>query len=168
MFPFPGLVGYTSSCKVEWICLLNRYIDLWWSLILSLMPKKSHKPDCWWVYWTVFCGHCSLKDWNRIHPWKQTWNLNIPSWKRRNIYKPPILGFHVEFWGNRLLKVSLGWTTPLEVGNVDEKNISKDEKWNIFVGHWRYLNRFQNGWATVFFETWTHPSLMGEPLFSLV
>ena len=95
--PFPGLVGYTSSCKVEWICLLN--IDLWWSMILSLMPKKPGKPDCWWVYWTVLCCHCSLKDWNRIHPWKQTWNLNIPSWKRRNIYKPPIVGFHVKFLG---------------------------------------------------------------------
>ena len=29
-----------------------------------------------------------------IHPWKLTWNLKIPSSKRRNIYKPPsIFGF---------------------------------------------------------------------------
>ena len=33
-----------------------------------------------------------------IHPPKQTWNL-ITSWKRRKIYKQPILGFHVHFWG---------------------------------------------------------------------
>ena len=34
-----------------------------------------------------------------IHPWKLTWNLNIPPWKRRNIYKWPVLGFHVSFRG---------------------------------------------------------------------
>ena len=28
-----------------------------------------------------------------------TWNLKIQPWKRRNIYKPPIFGFHVSFWG---------------------------------------------------------------------
>ena len=33
-------------------------------------------------------------------PQKPIWNLKIPSWtswKRRNIYKPPIFGFHVSF-----------------------------------------------------------------------
>ena len=34
-----------------------------------------------------------------IHPWKLTWNLKISLWKRRNIDKPPIFGFHVSFWG---------------------------------------------------------------------
>ncbi len=33
----------------------------------------------------------------RLHPRKQTWNLKVPPWKRRNIYKPPIVGFHVCF-----------------------------------------------------------------------
>ena len=32
---------------------------------------------------------------------KQTWNLKIPRWNSRNIYKPPIFGFHVCFqWCN--------------------------------------------------------------------
>ena len=30
-----------------------------------------------------------------VHPWKQTWNLNISPWKRRTIYKPLVFGFHV-------------------------------------------------------------------------
>ncbi len=34
-----------------------------------------------------------------IHPCKQTWNLKIPPWKRKHIYKPPIFGFHVCFRG---------------------------------------------------------------------
>ena len=35
----------------------------------------------------------------KVHPRKQTWNLKTPPWKRRNIYKPPIFGFHVCFRG---------------------------------------------------------------------
>ena len=30
-----------------------------------------------------------------LHPQKLTWNLKLPPWKRRNIYKPPIFAFHV-------------------------------------------------------------------------
>ena len=30
-----------------------------------------------------------------VHPGKLTWNLKIPLCKRRNIYKLPIVGFHV-------------------------------------------------------------------------
>ncbi len=37
-----------------------------------------------------------------LHPLKQTWNLKIPHWKRRNIYKPSIFGFHVCFRGCRV------------------------------------------------------------------
>ena len=32
-----------------------------------------------------------------VYTRKQTWNLEIPPWKRRNIYKPSIFGFHVCF-----------------------------------------------------------------------
>ena len=32
-------------------------------------------------------------------PRKLTWNLKRTPWKRRNIYKPPIFGFHVSFQG---------------------------------------------------------------------
>ena len=31
---------------------------------------------------------------------KQTWNLKMDPWKRRNIYKSPVLGFHVCFPGS--------------------------------------------------------------------
>ena len=34
-----------------------------------------------------------------VYTRKQTWNLEIPPWKRRNIYKPSIFGFHVCFGG---------------------------------------------------------------------
>ena len=32
-----------------------------------------------------------------VHPQKQTWNLKTPPSKRRNTYKQPIFGFHVNF-----------------------------------------------------------------------
>ena len=35
----------------------------------------------------------------QIHPRKLTWNLKIPPWKGRNIYKPRIFGFYVKFRG---------------------------------------------------------------------
>ena len=35
----------------------------------------------------------------RVHPRKLTWNLKISTWKRRNIDKPPLFGFHVSFRG---------------------------------------------------------------------
>ncbi len=41
---------------------------------------------------------CHLSNF-RVHPRKLTWNLKIHPWKRRNIYKPPIFGFHVGFRG---------------------------------------------------------------------
>ena len=34
-----------------------------------------------------------------IHPQKVTWNLKIPAWESRNIYKPPSLGLDVCFQG---------------------------------------------------------------------
>ena len=34
-----------------------------------------------------------------IHPLKLTWNLKIPPWKGRNIYKPLFFGFYVKFRG---------------------------------------------------------------------
>ena len=37
----------------------------------------------------------------QLHPRKLTWNLKIWPWKRRNIYKPPIFGFHVSFQGGK-------------------------------------------------------------------
>lgn len=30
-----------------------------------------------------------------LHPQRLTWSLKSPPWKRKNLYKPPILGFHV-------------------------------------------------------------------------
>ena len=47
-----------------------------------------------------------LKSWankNTVHPRKLTCNLKITPWKRRNIYKPPIFGFHVGFRGGVVL-----------------------------------------------------------------
>jgi len=41
-----------------------------------------------------------------IHPRKLTWNLKISTWKRRNIYKPPLFGFHVSFRGCNMLILS--------------------------------------------------------------
>ena len=41
-----------------------------------------------------------------VNPWKWTWNPKIPPWKRRNIYKPPIFGFHVNFSGAYYIFVS--------------------------------------------------------------
>ena len=38
-----------------------------------------------------------------VHAWKLTCNLNISSWKRRTIHKPPIFGFHASFPGVVLL-----------------------------------------------------------------
>ena len=47
-----------------------------------------------------FPAHKFLQGWTGfVHPRQLTWNLKIPPWKRRNIYKPPILGFHVNFRG---------------------------------------------------------------------
>lgn len=34
-----------------------------------------------------------------IHPQNLGWNPKIPCWKRGNIYKPTVFGFHVCFWG---------------------------------------------------------------------
>ncbi len=53
-----------------------------------------------WQHATQTLGMASLWFQNKIlHPRKLRWNLKIPPWKRRNIYKPPILGFHVSFQG---------------------------------------------------------------------
>ena len=41
---------------------------------------------------------------HHIHPRKQTWDLKNKPWKRRNIYKPPIIGFHASFQGLYHLK----------------------------------------------------------------
>ena len=50
-----------------------------------------HAGDVWkqLPVWWIFSDH----------PRKLTWNLEIPPWKRRNVYKPPILGFHDNFRG---------------------------------------------------------------------
>ena len=34
-----------------------------------------------------------------VHPRKLTWNLNMPPWKRKNIFQTSIFGFHVNFRG---------------------------------------------------------------------
>ena len=42
------------------------------------------------------------------HPRKLTWKLKIPSWKRRNNYKPPSVGFHVKFQGCTFQVIQFG------------------------------------------------------------
>ena len=39
--------------------------------------------------------------------------FKIPPWKRRNIYKPPIFGFHVSFQRGNLLKNTANTTVYL-------------------------------------------------------
>ncbi len=47
---------------------------------------------------TITTNNSNLTKPNQIlHPWKQTWNLKMPPWKRRNIYQAPFFGFHVSF-----------------------------------------------------------------------
>ena len=71
----------------------------WWKVWRTNSPKNHPKkkklthpliPDPPKKKTTLFLN---------IHPRKLTWNLKISTWKRRNIYKPPIFGFHVSFRG---------------------------------------------------------------------
>ena len=73
--------------------------------------------ESWGLWPILWSSQCKWKTWQKIqvqvvlttfgtwemrwniHPLKQTWNLKIPHWKRRNIYKPSIFGFHVCFRG---------------------------------------------------------------------
>ena len=78
-----------------------------------------HGKTFWWIRWVVplwpsdFCsvffliiGTTPRNPFQLVNPWKWTWNPKIPPWKRRNIYKPPIFGFHVNFSGAYYIFVS--------------------------------------------------------------
>ena len=92
---FPPAVWYGSSwpppvCtygdgvgqrKVEWF-------TAWGNLGLANFCLPAYRFWHWGIYLNIM-----------VLPRKLTWNLKIPPWKRRNIYKPPILGFHVSFRG---------------------------------------------------------------------
>ena len=78
-----------------------------------------HRKTFWWIRWVVplwpsdFCsvffliiGTTPRNPFQLVNPWKWTWNPKIPPWKRRNIYKPPIFGFHVNFSGAYYIFVS--------------------------------------------------------------
>lgn len=61
-----------------------------------------------------------------VHPCKLTWNLNVPRWKRRNIYRPPTFSFHVNFrgcttWGHMTFYF-------LYTYNLQHENLSIDTK----------------------------------------
>ena len=49
----------------------------------------------------LFVTHPEITgSWLKLPSRELTWNLKIPPWKRRSVYKPPILGgFHVNFPG---------------------------------------------------------------------
>ena len=52
---------------------------------------------CKWLLGVCFFFECA--DFANAHPGKLTWKLKMRLWKRRNIYKPPILGSMLAFWG---------------------------------------------------------------------
>ncbi len=65
----------------------------------SFSPITSTQPDTY--SYPTPGGEYNIKFvvFGYLHPRKLTWNLKIPPWKGRNIYKPPVLGFHVSFGG---------------------------------------------------------------------
>ena len=62
-----------------------------------------HFEGCSWKF--RFFYHFGQGPWS-IHPWKLTWNLKRTSWKRRNIYKPPIFGFQPLVFGGVVVSLA--------------------------------------------------------------
>ena len=96
----------------DWTRKLDPFGFIFWrSLDFSLKagdtPLKTNSSSlrndgwsqvlCLWFRGPILRGE--LLNFRGVNPWKLTRNLKIPPWKRRNIYKPPIFGFHVKVQG---------------------------------------------------------------------
>lgn len=66
--------------------------------LLSACEKSQRVPRC-----GVWGKACHEEKIGYTPENERTWNLKIPSWKRRNIYKPRIFGFHLNFQGCRCI-----------------------------------------------------------------
>ena len=97
-----GQVSPDISSLVEEFC--RRIACPWARRMVREMGSQKFQGNLGWWNIIPFGQHSyfNFKNYQviiNIHTRKQTWNLEIPPWKRRNIYKPPSFGFHVCFGG---------------------------------------------------------------------
>ena len=106
----------------------------------------------------------------KSNPRKLTWNLKIPPWKSRNIYKPPILGFHVSFGGCRVgmiltSGIEVSWVGPTSKTEQFQQNrftfsdqeFSLRKRVNLFtIPFWRRLRT----WSSQISKWWNGSTLI--------
>ena len=66
---------------------------------LTSHELKSLRETLTWYFSNGKICHIKYPLRKDVHPRKLTWNLKIPPWKTRNIYKSPILGFQPLVFG---------------------------------------------------------------------
>lgn len=98
-------IKLTPSSCINLICdhrLFNRMMgNLTWLTSLLAVYIDVHPWETWFQTYCVFIlgrNWCSTGDLHLDVPWVYTPEANA-SWQRKDIYKPPSVGFHVSFGG---------------------------------------------------------------------